>query len=381
MKLPAAFYRLPFRFDAECLRQEVEQFEPALWMPHPNNHPGNTALPLISLHGEDNNFFHGEMKETAHLASCEYTRQVLASFDEVFGRSRFMRLDGGHEVPLHVDTNYHWHSRVRIHVPVITDPEVIFHCGDEAVHMAAGECWIFDAWRLHKVVNASQISRVHLVFDTAGSSRFWQTVRASYRPDHKTQTKIAEDQFISFQPNKTVSIATERYNTTPIKSPGEVDGLIAELLSDIDHDSGSAELIVRYTHAFEDFRHDWRALFLQYGYETDAVAKYNTLINNSAQQISAIEGDVLTRSNGQPVRSVFFFRVFDGAVARDQIKRFSVETDQSVETNQENESDEKLLESTGMMLKQADKPYNKVSRNAACPCGSRKKYKHCHGQN
>lgn len=374
MKLPAAFYRLPFRFDAQRLQQEVAQFTSGQWMPHPNNHPGNTALPLISLNGEDNNFFHGEMKETPHLAHCEYTRQVLSSFEEVFGRSRFMRLEPGCEVPLHCDTNYHWHSRVRIHVPVITDPAVIFHCGDEQVHMAAGECWIFDAWRLHKVVNASAVSRVHLVFDTAGSSRFWNTVAGSYRPDKPKSTPQFEDDEIPFQSGAKTEILTERYNTTPIKSPGEVDGLVAELLADVDHSSTDKPgLANRYRQAFNNFRHDWRALFLRYGYEQQGIEKYNALLNDNARKISAIDGDILTLSNGQPVRNVFFYRIFDGAVVPDQLLRFCASPPKQAPGNAKN------MESDGMMLKPVEEPYNKVSRNAACPCGSGKKYKHCHG--
>ena len=40
------------------------------------------------------------------------------------------------ELNLHVDFNYHWFSRVRIHIPVITHPSVIFHCGRERLQHA-----------------------------------------------------------------------------------------------------------------------------------------------------------------------------------------------------------------------------------------------------
>ena len=182
MKLPAEFYRLPYRFDVDRLVEEVAGIPEKSWIPHPDQHRGNTALPLISLYGEDNNLFHGPMMTTPHLARLEYIQQVIGSLGEVYGRSRLMRLEPGCEVPLHTDTNYHWYNRVRIHVPITTTPEVIFHCGDKQTHMAAGECWIFDAWRQHRVVNDSDQTRVHLVFDTAGSSRFWDTVARSERP-------------------------------------------------------------------------------------------------------------------------------------------------------------------------------------------------------
>jgi hypothetical protein len=46
---------------------------------------------------------------------------------------------------------------------IFTRPEVRFHCGGEAVHMAAGEAWLFDNWRLHRVENPAPHERIHLV--------------------------------------------------------------------------------------------------------------------------------------------------------------------------------------------------------------------------
>lgn len=68
------------------------------------------------------------MKATPALERCPYIKQVLASFQTVFGRSRLMRLAPFSEVPQHAGINYHWKTRVRIHVPVITDPDVQFIC-------------------------------------------------------------------------------------------------------------------------------------------------------------------------------------------------------------------------------------------------------------
>ena len=71
------------------------------------------------------------MRPTPHLAKLPYVRQVLASFGVVWGRSRLMRLDPGAVVPEHADINYHWFYRVRVHIPIFTRPEVLFHCGNE----------------------------------------------------------------------------------------------------------------------------------------------------------------------------------------------------------------------------------------------------------
>lgn len=376
MKLDAAFYRLPFLFDIEKLKEELGQFDESLWMPHPNQHRGNSAIPLISLNGKDNNFFHGEMLATAHLKRCSYTQQVLASIDEVFGRSRFMRLAPGCEVPLHSDTNYHWHTRVRIHIPITTDPEVIFHCGDEQVHMAAGECWIFDSLRPHKVVNNSDITRVHLVVDTAGSAKFWQMIQGCERPD-KVIDNTLETKSIHYDAKKRSLIRTEKFNTTPVKSPGEVDGLIAELIADFAIGSPAEQaLATQFEQAFTDFRHDWRALFFQYGYEENGFAEYNALINNTAKRVSAIDGEVLSKSNGQPVHLTLFYRIFDGAVAPEQKTLFS---GGQLATKKTTLKKTKPIKAAEKASNTGEKTKRKTGRNEPCPCGSGKKYKLCHG--
>ena len=60
--------------------------------------------------------------------------------------------------------------------PIVTQPTVRFECGDAAINMAAGECWIFDTWRQHRVLNDAVESRIHLVVDTVGGAAFWDLV-------------------------------------------------------------------------------------------------------------------------------------------------------------------------------------------------------------
>ena len=118
---------------------------------------------------------------TRHLERCPYLQQVLHSIGATWGRTRLMRLSGQAEVTPHVDVNYYWRERVRVHVPIVTQPTVRFTCGDAEINMRAGECWIFDTWRMHNVVNDHALPRIHLVADTVGGIGFWQLV-ARARP-------------------------------------------------------------------------------------------------------------------------------------------------------------------------------------------------------
>ena len=179
MRLLKPFFRLPVRLDAARLRAEASALPASAWAPHPNHIEGNSSVRLISAGGGENDDVNGVMMPTAHLEQLPYVRQILASFGVVWSRSQLLRLAPGAVVPEHADINYHWFTRVRLHVPIITRPEVKFHCGDRVVHMAAGEAWVFDNWRLHSVENPTPDERIHLVADTSGSAAFWQLVAQS----------------------------------------------------------------------------------------------------------------------------------------------------------------------------------------------------------
>ena len=116
------------------------------------------------------------------LARLPYTRQIFAALGTPIGRSRFMRIEQEGEVTPHVDLAHYWWDHVRVHVPVLTDPSVEFQIGDEVEHMAAGEVWAIDTWKLHSVRNPASHQRIHLVIDTVGSAPFWQLLDRSHAP-------------------------------------------------------------------------------------------------------------------------------------------------------------------------------------------------------
>lgn len=177
MQLRQRFVRLPFTFDVERLTAEVGAFADHEWRQHPERHAGNSALPLVAVDGDvGNDAVVGRMRRTTYLDRVPYAEQIFAALDTPIGRSRFMRISGNADAKPHVDTNYYWHKRLRIHVPVITTPDVAFLCGDESLHMAPGECWIFDTWSMHNVINPAPNDRIHLVIDTEGSESLWKLI-------------------------------------------------------------------------------------------------------------------------------------------------------------------------------------------------------------
>jgi uncharacterized protein (TIGR03032 family) len=282
MQLDSEFIRLPFQFDPEALSAEVEALGEGVWRPHPEGHPGNWALPLVAVNGDPwNDGVKGRMLPTAHLERSPYLRQVLATLDAPIGRSRLMRIDGNSEATEHVDVNYYWQSRVRVHVPIVTDPAVRFSCGSREVHMPPGECWIFDTWRRHNVVNPNPTRRIHLVADTAGSPAFWQSIQpgAVSRP-------------VTFDPDFEVHPRIEVHNYPLVMAPEEMRTLFAivenELLAS---ESGRA---LRSDVA--EFIGAWQKLWQKYGEAQTGWRHYSELLEHTGQRVERHRGSV-TLSN------------------------------------------------------------------------------------
>ncbi len=367
MKLKHEFYKLPLSFDVEKLQQEILQFKDSDWSPHHENFKGNYAVPLISVNGEKNNDFKGPMKACQALKDSPYIKQVLASFNEVFGRSRLMALDPGCEVPLHSDINYHWYKRVRIHIPIISSEEVIFHCGDKQVHMAPGECWIFDSWKNHKVVNNSKLRRIHLVIDTFGSSRFWQMIEQSEVPGVKAM--LTPIKHLDFNNINQQEILTESYNVPLVMAPGELDSLINDLRLEVEHnETNSADTISAFCGVISRFAQDWRRLWSLYGQTEQGWSHYHRL-RDSAFQVARNFDNKLLISNGGSALKMLIHCIIDPALNPEVVE-------QSMVTKANTKSHELT---TKKAPSSATPPAAGISRNSPCTCGSGKKYKQCCG--
>lgn len=258
MRLSTEFIRLPLTFDAARLASEIAQFDESHWRPHPEGHPGNSALSLVAIDGDPmNDSVKGTMRTTPHLAACPYLQQVLASFGAPIGRTRLMRLDGNAEARSHSDTNYYWLRRMRIHVPVVTDPAVTFICGERSVHMAAGESWVFDTWKIHNVLNPNPTRRIHLVTDTPGSPHLSSLLDGS------------DVRFVAFDEEAQPRIELEPRTHPVVMSPGEQTALVDVLGI---RDRGLCAEIER-------FLDEWRGLWHIHAERRSGWSEYRTLLD------------------------------------------------------------------------------------------------------
>jgi len=301
MRLHQPFVRLPLRVDAARLAAEIAAIDEDAWRDHPEGAPGNTALPLVAVGGDpENDSTRGPMAPTPNLIGLPYTRQVLAGLGSTIGRTRLMRIAHETELHAHVDTNYYWWHHLRVHVPIVTTPDVRFGVVADAVHdaaevhMAPGEVWVFDTWRQHRVLNPAESARIHLVVDAVGSSALWDLVRD---PDR-------EPTAIDFDADVTPLLPIETDNWPLVMPPDQVDGTLDALVGELALVDDA--VAARATAAFEPFRRDWRDAYARFGLAQQGVTQYEAAILSGDAALVPIQ-DVLLPNGvrlGQAVRQL-----------------------------------------------------------------------------
>jgi hypothetical protein len=298
MRLPQCFIKLPLTFDHVRLAEEISQFGEEEWRAHPQRFEGNSSLVLVSTNGEENDDFSGPMVPTPRLAKMPYVRQVMASFNTVIGRSRLMRLTPGAIVAHHTDSHYFWRNHLRIHVPILTEPEVAFYCENEEVHMARGESWTFNNWVDHAVENRSDKTRIHLVIDTVGSSDIWRMVDG----------RDNEPRRIDFQPGEDPELRLENYRGLPVLPASEIAADLKELVDDLEESGNAAsDNINHLRNQTTDFLNDWQSVWMVSGPTAGGFPEFKRLRDAYRKHIDALPETVLTASNGRPANEAFWY--------------------------------------------------------------------------
>jgi len=286
--------RLPIKFSAEKLAEEVKALPASAWTAHPQHFPGNSAVRLITAGGQPTDAIEGAMAPTPNLLVCPYVMQIMDSIGSVWGRSRLMGLAPGAEVPLHVDSHYYWRTHIRIHIPVITNPGVSFACGGETVHMAPGECWVFDSFLKHEVHNRGSETRVHLVLDTVGGGRLHDLIQAA-------EAGSEEAEFVEPSAAGSPQLAFERVNLPEVMSPWEIRCHVDFIMSNAaDHPKLDA---VRKR--IDRFIEDWAALWAQFGADERAVPSYGQLLMAVRRDIAAEGAEQIRLRNEVLMQHIF----------------------------------------------------------------------------
>ncbi len=267
LRLTSPFIQLNCQFDPEKLQAEVAQLPATAWRGHPQGFDGNSAVTLIARGGDAiDDSTYGPMQATEWLDQLPYIRTIMASLQAPLGRSRLMRIAGASQVPSHTDLDYYWQRRMRIHVPIITHNGVRFECADEAVHMAAGQAWVFDTTQLHRVLNPQDSERIHLVIDTVGSDHLFGLL------DGQTQSPVNHQA----ESVDNLSLPFESHNRPTVMHPSEQREILAELLDMLTTEHHAA-LIEKITSTIQPILHDWQAKWAIHGPNQSGLKQYQNL--------------------------------------------------------------------------------------------------------
>jgi hypothetical protein len=285
VRLDQPFHRLPLRVDAARLHAEVRAFRDHEWRPDRFRVAGYSSLNLVSYRGGDNDAQASPMRATAYLARAPYLRQVLAALEAPLAEVRLRWLDGAEHVPPHHDSHHYFFDRLRVHVPITTDPSVRFVCDGEAVHMAAGEVWAFDRQRLHSVENAARASRIHLIADTVGSAALRSMLRGG------------GERSIEYRPGWDPTLDTDLCAREAVLPAADVHRFVDDLIARTPRGT--------FADALERFAWDWRALWVRWGAAREAWPRYVALVRALHDELAPIgdAGDGARPSAWQRLRA------------------------------------------------------------------------------
>lgn len=168
------YLKFPLTFNVQKLQTEVGEILHKKWINHynTNDYSGSwNAIALLSQGGKSDNinaFNLGTEKVTFTeiMDSCVYLKEVIDSFLFEKTTVRLLRLAAGAHIKPHTDNELGYEDGCfRIHIPIITNPDVAFILDNQRLIMNEGECWYINANFTHSVANKGNQDRIHLVID------------------------------------------------------------------------------------------------------------------------------------------------------------------------------------------------------------------------
>lgn len=166
--------RLPLSFDPPRLQADAALFAAEEWISHFNIHvyQGDwSGVALRAIPGARVALFpdplaKAKFEDTQAMRRMSYIPAALDRIPCAKTSVRLLKLAAGSNIRRHRD--YYLgpeDGEVRLHVPIVTNPDVDFVLDDERVPMAEGELWFLNFNKYHSVDNRSSVDRIHLVID------------------------------------------------------------------------------------------------------------------------------------------------------------------------------------------------------------------------
>ncbi len=169
--------KLPVAFDPVRLAGDLAALAAAPWTAHfvEQNYEGDWSAialrapkgtahqhPIRQIYSDPSIT---EFEDTPLMDACPHLRAAAGAFGPPHA-VRLMRLTPGSVIKEHSDHDLAAEDGMaRIHVPVATNPDVVFEVNRRRVDMAPGEAWYLRLADPHRVANRGAADRIHLVID------------------------------------------------------------------------------------------------------------------------------------------------------------------------------------------------------------------------
>lgn len=200
-----ASFLLPFQFDPEKLNKDLSTCESFEFLANyvPRNYAGQKyLLPLRSIDGRmdfpvaaPNASEH--YRNTPALEQCPYFQEVIDTFECPKEAVRLMRLPAGERVNPHTDHECGYEDGVfRVHIPILTNDDVIFTLNDQPIRMKPGEAWYTNVNLVHSVVNGGTTDRINLVIDgirNGWSDALFKSLGYNFEQEHEVVNALSKE--------------------------------------------------------------------------------------------------------------------------------------------------------------------------------------------
>jgi hypothetical protein len=174
--------RLPVAFDPALLARDLQALTETDWIDHfltDRYEGGWNVLPLRGPKGAIHPVMMiattpgtKDFQDVPVLGSCPAFRAVIDSFDAEVRGVRLLRLTPGSVIKEHTDHEYTGDDgTLRIHIPVVTNPDVVFLLNGTRIVMDAGSAWVLRLKDPHSVANNGTTDRVHMLVDLTMDDR------------------------------------------------------------------------------------------------------------------------------------------------------------------------------------------------------------------
>lgn len=161
--------------DPHAIAEIITSYPEAKWDEHtfrqtiyPEATHKYTKTVFVKYRGHGMNLFDEEIFERLrpHLRLFRRTFRNYYEVDRVpIRRIIFTKLEAGRGIPKHRDSGKFLEHHRRIHIPIVTHPDVEFLAGDDWHHLSAGTMYELNNQRAHAVRNPTNVDRIHMIVD------------------------------------------------------------------------------------------------------------------------------------------------------------------------------------------------------------------------